>query len=140
MTLRILWACCHTFAQRNPRLVRRCAVLPQEKPYPKQPADMPTYPSSHNAPRSSTGQGHHQHHHHNRGADPGGPGGVKHTWSEAAGGLLEARRQALGTGAGGRAGGGVGGGLDDRFGAAFGGGAGSSLLGGSGVQLVRQRY
>ncbi|KXZ49266.1 hypothetical protein GPECTOR_22g859 [Gonium pectorale] len=119
----------------------------REKPYPKQPADMPTYPSSHDAPR---GTGHHHHHHqHGRhlqaqpqqqpGVGGGGGGGVKRTWSEAAAGLLEARRAAAFGGAGGGGGGGGGTDMDARFGAAFGGSGGGGLLEGSGVQLVRQR-
>ena len=120
----------------------------QEKPYLKQPGDMPTFPSSHDGGRASA---HHHGHHHHAGA--AAAVGGKRALSEAAVGLLaEAKRQALGrAGAvGGGAGGGVIAGLDDRFGAAFGGGrgggfgggwgggAGGSLLEGSGVQLVRK--
>ncbi|GIL51126.1 hypothetical protein Vafri_7201 [Volvox africanus] len=97
----------------------------KEKPYPKQPADMPTYPSSHHVTRTGTAADNRHHHHH-------GGIGSKRTWSEAAGGLLDAKRLP-------RAGGG-GGDLDERFGAVFGGlGGGASLLDGGGVQLVRQR-
>ncbi|KAG2438966.1 hypothetical protein HYH02_010758 [Chlamydomonas schloesseri] len=128
----------------------------QEKPYPKQPGDMPTFPSSHDGGRASGHHhGHHHHHHAGGGAAGGGAVGGKRALSEAAVGLLaEAKRQALGragaVGAGG--GGGLVPGLDDRFGAAFGGGGGggggfgagwgggasSGLLEGSGVQLVRK--
>ncbi|GFR47517.1 hypothetical protein Agub_g9139, partial [Astrephomene gubernaculifera] len=40
----------------------------QEKPYPKQPADMPTFPSSHDTSRTGAGaQPRHHHHHHHAG-------------------------------------------------------------------------
>ncbi|GLI62072.1 hypothetical protein VaNZ11_004630, partial [Volvox africanus] len=51
----------------------------KEKPYPKQPADMPTYPSSHHVTRTGAAADnrHHHHHHHHGGI------GSKRTWSEA---------------------------------------------------------
>ncbi|GLC35621.1 hypothetical protein PLESTF_001395400 [Pleodorina starrii] len=113
----------------------------REKPYPKQPADMPTFPSSHDAPRTgAAAHNRHQHQHQHGGGGGsqygggggglgyGGGAGSKRTWSEAAAGLLDPKRLARGSD------------LDERFGAAFGGGAGGgSLLDGGGVQLVRQR-
>ncbi|KAG2500660.1 hypothetical protein HYH03_001426 [Edaphochlamys debaryana] len=131
----------------------------QEKPYPKQPADMPTFPSSHDNPGRAAGEPHHHQHHHahthahgggRHAAAGGGAGGAavgtKRALSEAAAGLLlDVKRQAL-VGGGAARGAGGGRGLDERFGAAFGGaggggfGAGASgLLEGSGVQVVRQR-
>lgn len=96
----------------------------QERPYPLHELDMPSFPTSHLNPHVSA-KGHHQQaggSHGQQQQQPAKHAGAKRTWHDQVQQLQDSKRQRE---------------MDQRFGNAFGGG--SVQLGGTGVQVVRQR-